>query len=103
MDRGDRPEDLRVAVLFLRALRGWDQRELADAAGLSPSSISRYESGELVPSSQALEQIALAVGIPPPMLRRVHHWIRAARATVESTDALDDDVQRVHALASGIS
>ncbi len=30
------PADLRVAVIFLRAIRGWDQAELAAAASVPP-------------------------------------------------------------------
>lgn len=100
MERSNRPEDLKVAVLFLRALRGWEQKDLADAAGLAPSTISRYESGELVPSPEALGEIAQAVGLSGPMLARVLSVIRAARASLESVRAPGDERLWIHARAS---
>lgn len=84
MPNRDNPEDLKFAVVFLRLLRGWTQAELAEAAGLSASAISRYETGDIVPSREALEEIALAAGLPLRMLDRVFIWVGAARAAVAS-------------------
>src|SRR4051794_12413662 len=58
------PKDWPVLVRWLRGIPGWDQAELAAAAGLHPSSISRYESGKLVPPRRAVERLAGAVGVP---------------------------------------
>jgi transcriptional regulator with XRE-family HTH domain len=89
----DNPEDLTVVVAFLRLLRGWTQAELGEAAGLSASAISRYESGDIVPTHEALEEIAAAVGLPLRMLRRVTAWVGAARAAVASAaDPADPDL-----------
>jgi transcriptional regulator with XRE-family HTH domain len=92
MPRRDNPEDLKFVVVFLRMLRGWTQAELAEAAGLSASAISRYEIGDIVPGREALEEIALAVGLPLRMLDRVLLWVAAARSAVASaTDPGDLD------------
>jgi transcriptional regulator with XRE-family HTH domain len=92
MPRRDNPEDLKFVVVFLRMLRGWTQTELAEAAGLSASAISRYEIGDIVPGREALEEIAMAVGLPLRMLDRVFLWVGAARSAVASaTDPGDPD------------
>jgi transcriptional regulator with XRE-family HTH domain len=74
--------DYRVAIIFLRAIRGWDQGELAATAGMAPSTISRYESGESSPSAKTFERIVSAVGVPAATMRRLFAVIRSARAAV---------------------
>jgi transcriptional regulator with XRE-family HTH domain len=64
MDELDDPEDLKLLVRILRLLRGWDQAELAAAAGLDASSISHYETGRTLPPRRTLERLAVAVGLP---------------------------------------
>jgi len=76
------PAELRVAIVFLRAVRGWDQAELAAAAGISKSSVYRYESGEASPSPKTFQRIVEAVGVPPPTMERLFAVIRSARAAV---------------------
>ena len=46
--QGD-PEDLRLAVIFLRSLRHWDKGRLAAESGVSRNMISAYELGALPP------------------------------------------------------
>jgi transcriptional regulator with XRE-family HTH domain len=60
---GDR-EVLRVLVQVLRALRNWDQSEMAAAAGVDGAAISRYEGGGRTPRRTTLERLAAAVGLP---------------------------------------
>lgn len=82
------PAELRVAIVFLRAVRGWDQAELAAAAGVSKSSIYRYESGEASPSPRTFRRIVEAVGVPPATMERLFAVIRSARATTGDWRAL---------------
>ncbi len=92
MPNRDNPEDMKCVVIFLRLLRGWTQADLGEAAGLSASTISRYEIGDIVPSREALEEIALAAGLPLRMLDRVFIWVGATRAAVASgADPADPD------------
>ena len=63
MDEKTAPEDLRLLVRILRGLRNWSQKELAEAAGLDSSSISRYESGRMVPPLKTVERLAETVGL----------------------------------------
>jgi transcriptional regulator with XRE-family HTH domain len=103
MPRRYSPEDLRITVTFLRSLRGWDQKDLAAAAGLSASAISRYESGDIVPSRRALEKVAVAVGLPLRMLSKLLISIRAARAAVASATLPDDQQRMIDAIAGEVS
>lgn len=82
------PEELRVAIVFLRAVRGWDQAELAAAAGVSKGTISRYESGEASPSPRTFRRIVEAGGLPPATMERLFAVIRSARATTGGWSAL---------------
>ena len=75
-------EDVRIAIVLLRSLRGWDQKDLAEVLGTSASSISRYESGETVPPDRTFDQIVAVVGLPAPLTARLFAWIRAARAGI---------------------
>src|SRR5262245_28199091 len=74
--------DWAIAIVVLRTLRGWDQVDLAEAAGLSPSSISLYETGKSIPPGRTFARIVAAVGVPLPMVDRLFAWIRSARAAV---------------------
>ena len=103
MPRRDNPEDLKLVVIFLRMLRGWTQTELAEAAGLSASAISRYEIGDIVPGREALEEIAMAVGLPLRMLDRIFLWVGAARSAVASAAAPGDPDRLADAIAGELA
>lgn len=45
--------------------RGMSQRELAEAAGLTPASVSRYVNGEREPRSPTIAALADALGVRP--------------------------------------
>lgn len=49
-------------VRRLRLARGWTQRQLADAAGVTVRSISSYELGPRLPYADVAHRIALALG-----------------------------------------
>jgi transcriptional regulator with XRE-family HTH domain len=51
--------------------RGWNQQELADAAGLTQGTVSKYLSGEREPKASALMSIAVALGVPIDQLVRL--------------------------------
>jgi transcriptional regulator with XRE-family HTH domain len=61
---GGDPEAVRLLVRFLRILRDCDQAEMATAAGIDHSSLSRYETGRTVPSRAVLEQLIATAGLP---------------------------------------
>jgi DNA-binding XRE family transcriptional regulator len=51
-------------VREMRAKKEWTQADLAERAKLPQSHISRIESGKVSPSSQTIEKIAKALGLP---------------------------------------
>lgn len=57
MKREGDPADLRLLVILLRSLRGWNQAELAKAARVDKASISDYEQGRRAPSRRTLERL----------------------------------------------
>jgi transcriptional regulator with XRE-family HTH domain len=73
-------EDLKVAVSFLRSLRGWNQKELAEASGVDRALISQYEQGKKVPSQRTLEKLVAAVGIPFTLFEDILPFIRLVRS-----------------------
>ncbi|MDP9119770.1 MAG: helix-turn-helix transcriptional regulator [Acidobacteriota bacterium] len=78
------PDDLKLLVRLLRQLRGWDQEEMAAAAGLDPSSVSRYENGRTAPHPKTLDRLVTGAGLSSSF---VDHCLlpvlRAARLAVE--------------------
>jgi transcriptional regulator with XRE-family HTH domain len=68
-------------VTILREIRGWNQRQLAEAAGLSESAVSRYEEGTRPPP---VGRLAAAMGFPPHLLDRTLSFLRWARAAREA-------------------
>jgi transcriptional regulator with XRE-family HTH domain/tetratricopeptide (TPR) repeat protein len=99
------PAEMKVAIVVLRTLRGWDQCDLAAAAGLSPSSISRYENGEIVPSRRSFRRIVAAVRVPVPLVDRLFAWIRSARAAIaESPEEAEGAIDALCAeISDGVS
>jgi len=54
--------DISDKIRFLREQQGLSQRSLADAAGISASSLSQLESGQSSPSVATLEKLADGLG-----------------------------------------
>ena len=84
MESPESARDLKAAISFLRWLRGWNQKELADAAGLDPSQISLYEQGKKIPSQKTLERLLSAVGVPFVLFDRLLALLEVVRSTVEA-------------------
>jgi transcriptional regulator with XRE-family HTH domain/tetratricopeptide (TPR) repeat protein len=72
------------ALTILRVIRGWSQLELARAAGVAPSVISKYESGDRTPESDLTRlRLLAAMGFPGHLLERTYSFIEAVRAARE--------------------
>jgi transcriptional regulator with XRE-family HTH domain len=65
MHENREPDVLALAIVVLRASRGWTQAELAAAAGTSASVVSEYESGKRRPTRKVVERFAAATDIFP--------------------------------------
>lgn len=52
-----------AAIRAARLARGWTQRQLAEAAGLSEIAIKRLEGGKNLPSGESLNRLAQALNV----------------------------------------
>lgn len=56
------------AIKIVRAAHGLKQRELAERLSIGPSQLSLIEAGKRQPSVGVLDEIALALQVPPHLL-----------------------------------
>ena len=81
MDDADRNDpESRLALFLLRHNRLWDQKQLAQAARISPSQLSVYERGERPVPRDVLEKVATAAGFPVYLLDPLLTGLRSFRA-----------------------
>lgn len=57
-------------LIYLRGEKNLTQQELGDVVGVSPSQISRYESGTARPRKTILRKLAAALGVATNVLER---------------------------------
>lgn len=62
--------DFATNLIYLRGEKNLTQQELGDAAGVSPSQISRYEAGMAKPRKTVLRKLADALGVSVDHLTR---------------------------------
>lgn len=55
--------ELGTAVRSLREERGWTQRQLAEAAGMTQPAVARFEAGGTTPTLAVLDRVARALGV----------------------------------------
>lgn len=72
--------DFATNLIYLRGAKNLTQQELGDAAGVSPSQISRYEAGIASPRKTVLRKLADALGVS------VEQLTRTEPATIELPD-----------------
>ena len=73
-------DDLKVAIIFLRTLRGWNQTQFAEAAGIDKGQLSLYENGHRAPSARTLKKLLTVAGVSEPTFQALLAFIRMARA-----------------------
>lgn len=71
--------ELSTALTVLRVIRGWNQTELAKAAGMHSSAVSTYERGKKVPELRTIERLVSAMGFPLSALDQTRGFIEAVR------------------------
>jgi transcriptional regulator with XRE-family HTH domain len=79
------PADLRLLLILLRGVKGWNQADLAKAARVDRASISDYERGIRAPSRKTLERILEAGGVPYSKLDQILPLLRALRVVAEAS------------------
>lgn len=99
-------------IATARRLKRLDQKELAAAAHVSPSTVKKVEQGSRRPSDQVLESIADALDMDPEQLlgsvgftsSRVHDAIPKLRMAVDAYDLPDDGpIRALHELRQATS
>jgi transcriptional regulator with XRE-family HTH domain len=84
----ENPDVARMVVLYLRFTARLSQTELATAAGLTQSQVSRLESGTGQPSEEVLRRIAAAVAVPWHLVAHLRHFFAAFTTAMESGGGL---------------
>jgi transcriptional regulator with XRE-family HTH domain len=72
------PDDFQVALVLLRTLNGWNQKEFAKAAGLQNSQISLAESGRR-PTAKTLSRLLETAGVSPSAFGAILGFLRRLR------------------------
>jgi transcriptional regulator with XRE-family HTH domain len=80
MYESEDPDVIRRAVLVARAIHNWSQAELAAAADVSVSTVSRCESGEQMPTRGTFDRLMAAAGVSPRHQRQLFSWLRKSLA-----------------------
>jgi transcriptional regulator with XRE-family HTH domain len=73
------PEDVRLALGFLRLFRGWTQAEMAEHAGVDKSLISLYELGKQAPSDKTFHRLLAGLEVSPPAFESILGCVRQIR------------------------
>jgi XRE family transcriptional regulator, regulator of sulfur utilization len=94
----DEARNVGVTVSFLRKLRGWSQKELAEATGVHQSLISLYERGLECPTRGTLERLARAAGLPFALVEEHLALVRRARESLGSAPTANPGAEDVEAL-----
>jgi tetratricopeptide (TPR) repeat protein len=90
----------------LRTLRGWSQTRLAQASGLDPDVVSKYERGALKVPPETVRLLVATMGYPPYMIERAEAFAAqadAARDTFHGARPHDAEQARIDAVAGEIS
>ncbi|MEO6191532.1 MAG: helix-turn-helix transcriptional regulator, partial [Thermoanaerobaculia bacterium] len=97
---------LNLALTVIRSVLGWDQADLAQAAGVQPKVISDYERGHRPLTREKLEMLAGAMGVPADTVDRALSFVRSVRQMAQAPgypDAgTDADRRQIEALAMGV-
>jgi Zn-dependent peptidase ImmA (M78 family)/transcriptional regulator with XRE-family HTH domain len=87
--------EIRTALTIAREARGWSQRDLALAAGVSQPALSKAERGIAPLPLHALDAVAVALNVPVDSLNRVALGDAAASAFVHHRRRASTMAQRV--------
>lgn len=106
MKREGDPQDWRLVIPLVRALKGWTyQQDMAQACGIDVGSISDYERGQKVPSLATRKRIAAGLDVDVSFLEQLVPLCQGIRHTFERAlrtgPAAAVDEQRVEEKVAG--
>ena len=94
---------LNVALTLLRSGQGWDQKELAQAAGTSPTVISDLERAQRPLTRDRVEELAGVMGLPAEAVDRTLafvQWLRdASQAPGHADEPAEANRRRIEEIA----
>jgi transcriptional regulator with XRE-family HTH domain len=95
---------LGARIRALRAERALQQRQLAEKAGLTPSTLSQIESGRLTPSLPTLGKIAAALGVSIAALFEAtpNGRLHLSRKSEYPVMSFDSSSEQWHVLGAGL-
>ncbi|HEU4762104.1 MAG TPA: helix-turn-helix transcriptional regulator [Gemmatimonadales bacterium] len=84
---GRDPVTRRLLELLYRSrkAKGWTVRDLAAAAGISPSYVSLIENGHKIPDAGTIERLGQALELDPALLRA---WVTVRSRTPDATESI---------------
>jgi transcriptional regulator with XRE-family HTH domain len=93
------------ALIILRDIAGWSQRQLATSLGVTEATVGNYERGNTTPDHQTLQRILGCMRLPPVVLERTLSFIEAARQAraYATPDGADAQRSRAEAVAARIA
>jgi transcriptional regulator with XRE-family HTH domain len=108
-DHVARDGELATALAVLRLVCGWNQLELARAAGLRAGTISDYERGKIAPGSATVRKLLKVEGFDWADLQKAQEFIRTLRLAklegvpaAEPTDR-DWEIEKIAAAAGTVA
>ncbi|NEB20239.1 helix-turn-helix transcriptional regulator [Streptomyces coelicoflavus] len=90
-ERRERMRALGARLRGLRAEAGLTGAVLAQRAGVGQPTVSKVETGRMVPSSDVLDRLSRALDLDDSTARRVRDLLAAVEAASDSDPASDDD------------
>src|SRR5688572_19437842 len=66
--------------------RGWTVRDVAKAAGISPSYVSLIENGHKIPDAGTIEKLGRALGLDETLLRA---WVTVRGRSTDARESID--------------
>jgi transcriptional regulator with XRE-family HTH domain len=88
------PPPMNLALAFLRLAQGWSQRDLGEAAGISPNLLSDYERGRKPLSRPRLEKIVATMGLAAGTIDTALKFLREVRAASAGPGSPSDEQRR---------
>jgi transcriptional regulator with XRE-family HTH domain len=85
------PETPRLLVVFLRFHARKSQVGFGRAAGLTQSDLSRYESGQKIPSEEVLQRMAAAGGVSWSVVIHLRRFYDALLSAISRHPVLEED------------
>jgi transcriptional regulator with XRE-family HTH domain len=88
------PPPMNLALAFLRLAQGWSQRDLGEAAGISPNLLSDYERGRKPLSRPRLERLVATMGLAAGTIDTALKFLREVRAASAGPGSPSDEQRR---------